>query len=74
MTYTIQAISQPWLKKGIVKLYGTDIFIPTKAKNIVQARIIPKVGQYIIEVVYEQVEKYTVTNTEAIAAIDISRR
>ena len=71
LTYTIQAISQTWLKKGIVKLSGTDIFIPTKAKNIAQARIIPRIGQYIIEVVYERDENVTVTNAEAIAAIDI---
>ena len=71
LTYTIQAISKAWLKKGIVKLSGTDISTPTKAKNIAQARIIPKVGQYVIEIVYEQAEEYTVNNTEAIAAIDI---
>ena len=71
LTYTIQAISKPWLKKGIVKLSGTDIIIPTKVKNIAQARIIPKIGQYVIEVVYEQDEHYTVTNSIAIAAIDI---
>ncbi len=71
LTYTIQAISKPWLAKGIVKLSGTDIFIPTQAKNIAQARIIPKVGQYVVEFVYEQAEECTVTNTEAIAAIDI---
>ena len=71
LTYTIQAISKPKLKLGIVKLSGTDIEVPTQAKNIVQARIIPKVGQYIIEVVYEQAEEYTVNNAEACAAIDI---
>ncbi|MDJ0747241.1 MAG: transposase [Xenococcaceae cyanobacterium MO_167.B27] len=71
LIYTIQAISQPGLKKGIVKLSGTDITVPTKAKNIAQARIIPKVGQYVIEVVYEQAENSSVTNPDAIAAIDI---
>ena len=71
LTYTIQAISKPRLTKGIVKLSGTDIAIPTKAKNIAQARIIPKLGQYVIEVVYEQLEHHTVTNSEAVAAIDI---
>ncbi len=71
LIYTIQAISKPELKKGIVKLSGTDIAVPTKAQNIAQARIIPKVGQYVIEIVYEQAEAHTVTNSEAIAAIDI---
>ena len=71
LTYTIQAISKPWLLKGIVKLSGTDIFVPTKAENIVQARIIPKIGQYVIEIVYEQNEHCTVNNNTAVAAIDI---
>ncbi len=71
LIYTIQAISKPGLKKGIVKLSGIDIAVPTKAQNIAQVRIIPKVGQYVIEIVYERAEAHTVTNSEAIAAIDI---
>ncbi len=71
LIYTIQAMSKPGLKKGIVKLSGTDITVKTLAKNIAQARIIPKVGQYVIEVVYEQTEHQTVTNPELVAAIDI---
>ncbi len=71
LIYTRQAISKTELKKGIVKLSGTDIAVPTKAQNIAQARIIPKVGQYVIEIVYEQAEAHTVNNSEVIAAIDI---
>ena len=71
LIYTIQAISKTGLKQGIVKLSGTDITVKTLAKNIAQARIIPKVGQYVIEVVYEQAEHHTVTNPDAIAALDI---
>ncbi len=71
LVYTIQAISQTWLKKDQVKLSGTDIIVATQVKNIVQARIIPKVGQYVIEIIYEQPEDYTVNNPEACAAIDI---
>ena len=71
LIYTIQAISKPGLRKGVVKLSGTDITIPTQAKNIVQTRIIPKIGQYVIEVVYDQGSHHTVTNSEYVAAIDI---
>ena len=71
LIYTIQAISKTWLKKGKVKLSGTDIIIPTQATNIAQVRVIPQVGQYVIEVVYEADEHHTVTNSEALAAIDI---
>ena len=71
LVYTIQAISKPWLKKGIVKLSGVDILIPTKMENIHQARVIPKTGQYVIEVVYEKKSSYTVQNPNAVASIDI---
>jgi len=71
LIYTIQAISKTGLKKGLVKLSGTDISIPTFVQNIAQARIIPHIGQYVIEVVYEYSEHHTVTNPELVAAIDI---
>ncbi len=71
LIYTIQAISKAGLKKGLIKLSGTDIIIPTFAQNIAQVRIVPKIGQYVIEVVYEKNEHHTVTNPEAVAAIDI---
>jgi putative transposase len=71
LVYTIQAISKPWLKKNQIKLSRTEILIPTRAKNIAQVRIVPQIGQYVIEVVYEKEEEYTVRNSQAIAAIDI---
>lgn len=71
LVYTIQAISKTWLRKGKIKLSRTEIVIPTQARNIAQVRVVPQVGQYAIEVVYEGEEYHTVTNTEAVAAIDI---
>ena len=69
----------PKLPKYKHKTQGRNLLIYTSqaivkqtlAKNIVGARIIPRVGQYIIEIVYERAENHTVTNPEAIAAIDI---
>ncbi|MGK7951213.1 MAG: RNA-guided endonuclease InsQ/TnpB family protein [Xenococcaceae cyanobacterium] len=71
LVYNIQAISKTWLKRGMVKLSGTEIIIPTKAQNLESARIVPKTGQYAIEIIYEQPEHYTVTNSNAVAAIDL---
>jgi len=71
LTYTIQAISKTQLRKGLVKLSGTDICVPTKVRNVLQARIVPRTGQYIIEIVYEREENHTVTSPKAIASIDI---
>ena len=71
LIYTIQAISKTWLQKGLVYLSGTDIKISTKARNIAQARIVPRCGQYVIEVVYDRPKFNTVVNPNAVAAIDI---
>lgn len=71
LTYTIQAISKIQLRLGVVKLSGTNICLPTKVTNICQTRIIPKSGEYVVEIVYEREENHTVINRESIAAIDI---
>ena len=71
LVYTIQAISTRQLKLGLVQLSGTNIAVPTTVKNIKQARIVPKTGEYVIEIVYETEANYTVTNPYAVAAIDI---
>lgn len=58
LIYTIQAISKKELKKGIVKLSGTDIKIKTRQKpeSINQVRIIPKSGYFVVEVIYKKEE------------------
>lgn len=71
LVYTIQAISKTSLKKGKIKLSKTEIEFPTKVENIACVRIIPRLKQYVIEVVYERVNKCTVNNPNSVAAIDI---
>ena len=63
LVYTIQAISSKQLKKGIIKLSGTDISIKTKIKPdiICQVRLVPKCDSYVIEVIYNSLES-TVSN------------
>ena len=58
LTYTIQAISKVELRKGIVKLSGTNIKIKTKQdiNNIQQVRVVPKIGYYTIEIIYNKAE------------------
>ncbi len=71
LVYTIQAISKISLNKGKIKLSKTEIEFPTKAENIACVRIIPRLKQYVIEVVYEKPNKCTVNNQNSVAAIDI---
>ena len=71
LVYTIQAISKLSLTKGKIKLSKTEIEFPTQAENIACVRVIPKLKQYVIEVVYERPSKSKVNNPKAVAAIDI---
>lgn len=68
--FTIQTISKPALKNGILKLSSCNIQIPTD-KNVQQARIVPlKTGEYKIEIVYLKQEPVLTIN-ERYAGIDI---
>lgn len=71
LTYTIQAISSKELKSGIVKLSGANIKIKTKQTNINQVRVCPKIGRYVIEIIYEKQEVKEKTERNKIAGIDI---
>jgi IS605 OrfB family transposase len=73
LIYTIQALSKPWLKKGIIQFSGTDIQFKTnvKFKEIQQVRMIPNATCYTIEVVYNVVAAAPVPFNGRIASIDI---
>ena len=51
LVYTIQAISSKQLKKGIIKLSGTELSIKTQLNpnQICQVRLVPKCDSYVIE-------------------------
>ena len=72
LVYTIQAISSKQLKKGIIKLSGTEILIKTKVNpdQICQVRLIPQCDSYVIEVIYDEPES-TVSNDNSVASIDL---
>ena len=55
LVYTIQAISSKQLKKGIIKLSGTELSIKTQLNpnQICQVRLVPKCDSYVIEVIYD---------------------
>ena len=70
VVYTIQAISKRFLTNGIIALSKTDIAFPTKQRNIKQVRVVPRLGQYVIEVVYEKSCLLSIPNN-AVAGVDI---
>ncbi|WP_293149926.1 MULTISPECIES: transposase [unclassified Microcoleus] len=72
LVYTIQAISSTQLKKGIIKLSGTEILIKTKVNpaRICQVRLVPKYDSYAIEVIYDKSES-TLDDDKFVASIDL---
>jgi putative transposase len=52
LVYTMQALSQRGLKRGLLQPSMLPITVKTKQKAIHQVRIVPKKGFYVVEVVY----------------------
>ncbi|MEG4837906.1 transposase [Microcoleus sp. B9-D4] len=72
LTYTAQSISKEWLKKGIINLSKTQIFLTTKVRVVNQVRIVPKTYHYSMEVVYEPKDvSQSSSGREGIAGIDM---
>ncbi|MEG4990067.1 transposase [Microcoleus sp. BR0-C5] len=72
LVYTIQAISSKLLKKGIIKLSGTNLSIKTKVNpdRICQVRLVPKCDSYVIEVIHNEQES-PIGENEFVASIDL---
>src|ERR671932_308846 len=74
LVYTIQAVSSKQLKKGIIKLSGTEISIKTQVKpaRVCQVRLVPKCDSYVIEVIYNEPESTLDENPKHfVASIDL---
>lgn len=71
LIYDIQALSKKGLKRGLVQPSQLGITIETKQSDVQQARIIPRKGYYVVEVVYERKEGQANVDPALIAAIDI---
>ncbi len=50
--YTMQALSLPALRAGLIVPSMLGITVRTKQHNVQQVRIIPRIGFYVVEVVY----------------------
>jgi putative transposase len=54
LVYTIQALSLPALRTGLIVPSMLGITVPTRQGTVQQVRIIPRSGFYIVEVLYER--------------------
>lgn len=70
LVFPIETISKPYLRKGILKLTPCPIDIETGLKEVVEARVIPRSGCFVFEVVYEQEELEKKTGN-VVAGIDV---
>jgi len=71
LIYTNQCISSKELKKGIIKLSGTNLKIKTDKKNICQVRIVHKNNYIVIEIIYNIKEKSLKKDNNRYCSIDL---
>src|SRR2546422_7126538 len=71
LIYDIQALSLKGLKKGLIQPSKLGISIPTHQRHVKQARIVPRHGHYVVEIVYERAETVATVDPALIASLDI---
>jgi len=52
LVYTIQALSKPGMRDGLIRPSGLPITIETEHTVVDQVRIVPRNGYYVVEVIY----------------------
>ena len=52
LVYTVQALSKPAMRDGLIRPSGLPITIETEHTVVDQVRIVPRNGHYVVEIVY----------------------
>ena len=75
LIYDMQAISRRALARGIFAPSGLSIAVETAVetahRQVKQARIVPRIGYYVVEIVYEQRDAAPSGNLALYASVDI---
>jgi putative transposase len=71
LTYDLQALSRKGLRRGEVIPSQLGISVPTKQAAVKQARIVPRTGYYVVEVVYEREPVPADVNPALHAGVDL---
>jgi putative transposase len=71
LVYTTQALSQPALRNSLICPSGLGITVRTQQSNVQQVRIIPRMGIYVAEVIYEQEPVQAKVDPALHAGVDI---
>jgi putative transposase len=71
LVYTIQALSIPALRQGLICPSMLGITVQTKQHSVQQVRIIPRSGFYVVEVIYEREPQPAALDPALRAGVDI---
>jgi putative transposase len=71
LIYDLQALSVPGLRRGEVIPSQLGIIVPTRQTTVRQARIAPRNGYYVVEVVYEREPVPAAVNPALHAGVDL---
>lgn len=71
LIYDLQALSRRALARGLLVPSGLTIEVQTVQRRVKQARIVPRIGFYVVEIVYEQAEATPQGNPALHAAVDL---
>jgi putative transposase len=71
LVYTIQALSAPALRQGVIAPSMLGITVHTRQQAIQQVRIIPRPDFYVVEVIYERAPVAASVNPALHAGVDI---
>jgi putative transposase len=71
LVYTTQALSVPALRQGVIVPSMLGITVQTRQQNVQQVRIVPRVGFYVVEVIYEREPVQTAVDPALRAGCDI---
>src|SRR5258708_10874449 len=71
LVYTIQALSIPALRQGVIAPSMLGITVKTQQQNIQQVRIVPRAGFYVVEVLYERAPIHAAADPALRAGVDI---
>jgi putative transposase len=70
LIYTIQALSVPALRQGIIVPSMLRISVATRQTNVQQVRIIPRIGYYVVEVIYKRAPSQAAVDPAPHAGVD----
>src|SRR5205807_8502771 len=71
LVYTVQALSKPGMRDGLIRLSGLPITIEHEHTVVDQVRIDPRHGYYVVEIVYTKEPVQANVDPSFCVAIDL---